>query len=208
MLLLYVKKYPLWTDYILHGQVLEIPTSARYLGVGISDNLNWSDDINRVTSKARSSLGFLQRNLPTRQKQLRSAAYKAVVRPQPEYAASVFDPHTVTHINQIERVQRMAARWVILALQRTSSVTAMLKCSWVEKLGTKKSQFQACAYVQTCTWPSCHPKNPACPSLQSLQKSSPFLLTNYQEHIQVLFLSPHNSPMEQTAKQCCLPSKC
>ena len=119
-------RYPLRTDYVLHGQVLETTTSARYLGVDISDNLNWSDHINRVTSKASSSLGFIRRNIPTRHQQLRSAAYKAVVRPQLEYAASVWDPHTVIHINQIERVQRRAARWVMSDFQRTSSVTTML----------------------------------------------------------------------------------
>ena len=119
-------RYPLRTDYVLHGQVLETTTSARYLGVDISDNLNWSDHINRVTSKASSSLGFIRRNIPTRHQQLRSAAYKAVVRPQLEYAASVLDPHTVTHINQIERVQRRAARWVMSDFRRTSSVTTML----------------------------------------------------------------------------------
>ena len=49
-----------------------------------------------------------------------------MVRPQLEYAASVWDPHTVIHINQIERVQRRAARWVMSDFQRTSSVTTML----------------------------------------------------------------------------------
>ena len=119
-------RYPLRTDYVLHGQVLETTTSARYLGVDISDNLNWSDHINRVTSKASSSLGFIRRNIPTRHQQLRSAAYKAVVRPQLEYTVSVWDPHTVTHMNQIERVQRRAARWVMSDFRRTSSVTTML----------------------------------------------------------------------------------
>ncbi|KAK3101352.1 hypothetical protein FSP39_002929 [Pinctada imbricata] len=45
--------------------------------------------------KASSSLGFLRRNIRTRHQQLRSAAYKAMVRPQLEYAASVWDPHTL-----------------------------------------------------------------------------------------------------------------
>ena len=57
---------------------------------------------------------------------LRSSAYKAVIRLQLEYAASVWDPHTVTHINQIERAQRKAARWVKSDFRRTSSVTTML----------------------------------------------------------------------------------
>ncbi|XP_062589563.1 uncharacterized protein LOC134251195 [Saccostrea cucullata] len=97
--------------------VLETTSSARYLGVDISDNLNWSQQISRVTNKANSSLGFLRRNIPTRNQQLRSAAYKAVVRPQLQYAASVWDPHLVTLINQVEAVQRRAARWVMSDLE-------------------------------------------------------------------------------------------
>ena len=60
-------RYPLRTDYVLHGQVLETTTSARYLGVDISDNLNWSDHKNRVTSKGQqlSRLHSAQQTDPT-----------------------------------------------------------------------------------------------------------------------------------------------
>lgn len=124
-------RYPIHTGYTLHGQVLESTSSARYLGVDISDNLNWSQHIGRATSKANSSLGFLRRNIPTKNTQLRAAAYKAVVRPQLEYAASVWDPHTGLLIRQTEAVQRRAARWVYSDFRRTSSVTGMLNAlSW------------------------------------------------------------------------------
>ena len=33
---------PLDTQYILHGQVLEVVSSARYLGMDISSNLSWN----------------------------------------------------------------------------------------------------------------------------------------------------------------------
>lgn len=49
-----------------------------------------------------------------------------MIRPQIEYAASVWDPHLATHTNQIEAVQRRAARWVMSDYSRTSSVTSML----------------------------------------------------------------------------------
>ena len=50
-----------------------------------------------------------------------------MVRPQLEYASSVWSPHTDTAIQQIEKVQRRAARWVKRDYSRTSSVTAMLQ---------------------------------------------------------------------------------
>ena len=39
---------PFKTDYVLHGQVLEAVTSARYLGVDISNNLSWNTHVDRI----------------------------------------------------------------------------------------------------------------------------------------------------------------
>ena len=49
--------------YTLHNQVLENVSSAKYLGVKITDDLEWSQHINEITRKATETLGFLRRNL-------------------------------------------------------------------------------------------------------------------------------------------------
>ncbi|KAK3109083.1 hypothetical protein FSP39_022693 [Pinctada imbricata] len=118
---------PIQTKYSLHGQVLEATSSARYLGVDISCDLSWRTHIDRVTSTATKSLGFLRRNIRTNHPQLKSLAYKTVVRPQLEYATCVWDPYQATHINRIEMVQRRAARWVCHDYSPYSSVTSMLE---------------------------------------------------------------------------------
>ena len=66
---------PLQTQYILHRQVLEAVSSARYLGVDISSNLSWNTHVNRITSNANRSLGFIKRNIKTKSPQIREAAY-------------------------------------------------------------------------------------------------------------------------------------
>jgi hypothetical protein len=38
-------------------------TSAKYLGVTITDKVNWSQHIDSITNKANRTLGFLRRNL-------------------------------------------------------------------------------------------------------------------------------------------------
>ena len=38
------------TVYILHGQVLEVVTSAKYLGVDISNGLSWSAHIDHTAA--------------------------------------------------------------------------------------------------------------------------------------------------------------
>ena len=53
---------PLQTQYILHGQVLEAVSSARYLGVDISSNLKWNTHMDRIAANAGRSLEFVKRN--------------------------------------------------------------------------------------------------------------------------------------------------
>ena len=41
--------------YTLHGHVLEVVTSARYLGVDISSGLSWNSHIDNITARANNS---------------------------------------------------------------------------------------------------------------------------------------------------------
>ena len=120
------RKTPPQTKYHLHGCVLESVPSAKYLGVTISEDLKWSEHINNITKKANETLGFLKRNIRVYNKDLKSTAYKTLVRPQLEYASTVWSPHTDLDINKLESVQRRAALWVTRDYQYTSSVSTML----------------------------------------------------------------------------------
>ena len=90
-------------------------------------NLSWNTHISKISKKANQTLGFLKHNIKIHHEDLKATAYKTVVRPQLEYASSVWSPHTDTAIQQIEKVQRRAARWVKRDYSRTSRVTAMLQ---------------------------------------------------------------------------------
>jgi len=87
-------------NYRLHGQILETVDNAKYLGVDISKDLSWNTHINRITNNANKSLGFLRRNIQTRNSNIRQLAYKTIVRPQVEYASSVWSPHTLQNIQK------------------------------------------------------------------------------------------------------------
>ena len=95
---------PLQTQCILHGQVLEAVSSARYLGVDISSNLKWSTHVDRITANANRSLGFIRRNVKTKSPQIREMAYQSLVRPQLEYASEIWDHHTDELTNKVEMV--------------------------------------------------------------------------------------------------------
>ena len=113
-------------SYQLHGQQLENVPTIKYLGVEIQGNLNWSNHITSITNKANKTLGFVRRNLKVGNKRAKETAYKALISPKLEYAASVWDPHTQADIKTLEKLQRRAARWVTSRYRQTSCVDSIL----------------------------------------------------------------------------------
>ena len=88
----YSFKTPIETKYFLHDTELDNVSSAKYLGVTISDDPSWSTHIDNITRSANQTLGFLKRNIRVHNKDLKSIAYKTLVRPQLEYASTVWSP--------------------------------------------------------------------------------------------------------------------
>jgi hypothetical protein len=113
--------------YALHNQVLAEADNAKYLGVNINNKMSWNTHIDQMTAKSNKRLGFIKRNLKIPDQDLKSMAYKSLVRPTLEYASAVWDPHTLTAAAQLEKVQRRAARWAMGDYRRESSVTIMLR---------------------------------------------------------------------------------
>ena len=50
------------TMYRLHGQALEVFTSAKCFGVDISDSQSWNSHMDRFTGKANRTLDYIKRN--------------------------------------------------------------------------------------------------------------------------------------------------
>ena len=113
-------------DYTLHQQKLEQVQSAKYLGLTITDNLNWGQHVSEISCKATKTMGFLRRNLALAPKHTKEVAYKTLVRPQLEYAAPIWNPYHKLQIQEVEKVQRTAARWTCRRWRNTSSVGDML----------------------------------------------------------------------------------
>ena len=97
--------------YTLHQQKLEQVQSAKYLGLTITDNLDWGQHVSEISCKATKTMGFLRRNLALAPRHTKEVAYKTLVRPQLEYAAPIWNPYHKLQIQEVEKVQRTAARW-------------------------------------------------------------------------------------------------
>ena len=68
--------------------------------------------LSNVCTKANRTLGFLRRNLYSCSQEVKEAAYKGLVRPVLDYGSSVWDPPGVVLQEELESVQKRAARFV------------------------------------------------------------------------------------------------
>ena len=66
------------------GHTLQAVDHYPYLGVSLSENLNWKPHIVNITNKANSTLGFIKRNLLHCPQKVKGQAYKSLVRPRLE----------------------------------------------------------------------------------------------------------------------------
>ena len=66
-------------DYTLHQQKLEQVQSAKYLGITITDNLDWGQHVSEISCKATKTMGFLRRNLALAPRHTKEVAYKTFV---------------------------------------------------------------------------------------------------------------------------------
>ena len=83
---------------------------AKYLGITITENMDWDQHISEISSKATKTLDFLCRNLAFAPRSTKKGAYKTLIWPKLEYATTIWSPYTKLQINQMEKVQRTAAQ--------------------------------------------------------------------------------------------------
>ena len=96
----------------------------------------------------------MRRNLKAPNPSRKEKAYKAIVRPQLEYAASVWDPHIQEDILKIEMFQRRAARWVLGDYSPYSDVSDMLdKLGWrsLEQRRSDSRLINSIHVINICT---------------------------------------------------------
>ncbi len=139
---------PLTKLYTLSGFILEEVSNAKYLGINIAQDLDWSQHVSAISQRGNSTLGFLRRNLKNAPAQLKETAYLALVRSVLEYGASTWDPHKLKDINKLERVQRKAARFVKNDHRYTSSVSEMLNELGWKSLAHRRKELRLALFYK------------------------------------------------------------
>ena len=91
--------------------------------------MKWNTHVSNICTKANRTLGFLRRNLAACPLDVKESAYKGLVRPILEYGSSVWDPQSILLQDELEKVQKRAARFVTgnYVGYETGSMTGILK---------------------------------------------------------------------------------
>ena len=131
----------------MKGETLENVSSTPYLGVCLSETLEWEAHINKITSKANSTLGFLRRSLKACPPKLRETAYFSLVRSSLEYSSAVWDPFRQKDIDKLEKIQRAAARFVTQNYRQTASVPSLIQnLGWTDLKIRRKNSRLLCMF--------------------------------------------------------------
>ena len=106
------KKNPIPSTYKIHDTPISETDSAKYLGVVIDSKLTWKHQYSSMIKKCNSTLAFIKRNLNKAPKLAKARCYTGLMRPRVEYASPIWDPHHQIDIENLEKVQKRAARFV------------------------------------------------------------------------------------------------
>ena len=80
--------------YTFCGQTLTSVNSHCYIGIHLSNTLNWTNQTKVASTKAQQTLGVIRRNLNKCPTHIKAVAYTSLVRPILEYASEAWDPHS------------------------------------------------------------------------------------------------------------------
>ena len=82
---------PTSNKYTFCGQILTSVDSHCYLGIHLSNTLNWTTQTKVASTKAQQTLGVIRRNLNKCPSHIKAVAYTSLVRPILEYASAAWN---------------------------------------------------------------------------------------------------------------------
>uniref|UniRef100_A0A131YS31 Tick transposon n=1 Tax=Rhipicephalus appendiculatus TaxID=34631 RepID=A0A131YS31_RHIAP len=129
-------------SYSIDGHLLVHAHQFKYLGVTITQKLTWNEHMDNVCTKAYQKLYILRKKLEHASRDVKYIAYTTFVRTILEYSAVVWSPHQVTFKKKLERIQRLAARFICSTYRRKESVTLMLRRCNLDSLELRRNKYR------------------------------------------------------------------
>ena len=143
-----LKRNSIFHDYNILGATLKRVTNHDYLGVTISSDLNWLRHVTKISNKASRTLGLLKRTLSPCSQNVKSIAYKMLVRPQLEYASEVWSPYTMKCIKKIEQIQRNSCRFIFHEYCRDTDTSLLINRLNLDSLYARRLIQQATMFYK------------------------------------------------------------
>ena len=128
--------------YTLGTDTLDTTDSTKYLGIYITTDLKWTDQIAHASKKATKKLGMLRRQLQGTTEKTRVTLCKTIIRTQLEYASSVWSPYNSKGKAELERMQRHSTKW-ISSLKKRDRVTQAVDALNLDTLEERRKQKDA-----------------------------------------------------------------
>ena len=97
-------------NYSIGGSILKRESKATDLGIIVTDDLKWHEQVKNATSKAITQINIIRRTFKSRNPAFLSNMYKLRVRPHLEYAVEVWNPQYQGDILMMEKVQNKMTR--------------------------------------------------------------------------------------------------
>jgi len=106
-------------------------SSHCHLGITLTPTLNWSDHIDKISSKCYKVLGILKKFKYRWTRKALETCYMSFVRPIIEYGSIIYDSCNSTSSDKLEAIQLEAARLVTGAKKGTSHLALYNELGWL-----------------------------------------------------------------------------
>ncbi len=99
-------------EYEITGTKLESVQCVKDLGVSVASSLKFSQQCKDTAGKANIMMGFINRNISVKTKDVILPLYTSLVKPHLEYAVQFWAPHHAKDTAKLEAVQRRATKMI------------------------------------------------------------------------------------------------
>ena len=142
-------------ELILDGCHIRPEKTVKLLGVTLDQHLTFAQHIDGVVRKCHGLLSLLWRASRFLPRELLRMAYVAIVRSRIEYASALFAGAAKTHLEKMDRIQRMAAR-IVCGVPRQAHSAPLLEALNLQTLASRRTKH-ILDLVNSILQEECHP---------------------------------------------------
>ena len=130
--------------YFVSDTKLSTATSLRLLGVQISNDLTWNEQVSNVTKKCNKLLGFLRTVVGKQNQNILLTLYRSLVLPIIDFSSPVWFVYQKNHIKNLETIQRRATRFILGQKRGDQSYGERLKQLKLMDLNNRRKYLSIC----------------------------------------------------------------